>query len=166
MTVICWISRAAAHHIPHKDVPNHTCLWCRQKDPIPLPSPPVERKLSFSTHSDVLILIVTIATSLLMDFAYTLVNRHNVPASGCPYTIDRHMQSCSNHHWNIWKRWLNTLGMMRNHFSSCMKLSALTPRMTKAVMVHATTKQVSILNLPMMQHRGLVSNLRMKIKTS
>jgi hypothetical protein len=30
-----------------------------KNDPIPLPFPPVERNLSFSTHSDVLILIVT-----------------------------------------------------------------------------------------------------------
>jgi hypothetical protein len=30
-----------------------------RKDPIPLPFPPVERNLSFSTHSDDLILIVT-----------------------------------------------------------------------------------------------------------
>jgi hypothetical protein len=30
-----------------------------KKYPIPLPFPPVERNLSFSTHSDVLILIVT-----------------------------------------------------------------------------------------------------------
>ncbi len=102
--------------------------------------------------------------SLLMDFTYTLVNFQNAPASGCPYKTDRHKQSCSHRHWNTWKHWLNTLRMMRNHLTSCTRLSTLSPHMTIAVLVHPTNKQVSILNLPMMQLWNLVSAYHQTLK--
>jgi hypothetical protein len=91
-----------------------------------------------------------------MDFTYALANCQHAPDLRFKFT-DGQKQCCIHRQWNIRRHWLNTPGMTRTNLTGWMKLPLDTSRrMTITLLVHPTTKQVSILNLPTIQLWSLV----------
>ncbi len=137
---------------------NHINLACRQNVPRPLVVPREERNLSFSTDTNVFILIVPRAMRLVKLFVCTLVNRHTVATSRChpDTTPGQTKQTEHRSHWTLRNQQPNTHGMRMILFTSPRMLR---PSKTISVLVHPTTMQGSIRNLLMMPLRGLVSAL-------